>query len=176
MLEALAVVAIVVYVVGRQLLGESLRGKRVILLPVILTAIGAKSLSGDVTRADIGFIVVGAVGAAVIGIGQGATLRLEHRDGGLWGRMPLGGLWWWAALVATRIALTLMAGAAGAHVAASTEPILLTLGLNRLGQAAAVTLRAHRSGIPFAPEKDGSVFMGGRDPQSPGASRRRGQS
>lgn len=40
----LAVIAIVAYVIGRQLLGESLRGKRVIALPAILAASGAPTL------------------------------------------------------------------------------------------------------------------------------------
>lgn len=48
-----------------------------------------------------------------------------------------------------------------AHVAASSATILLMLGINRLGQAAVVVPRALAAGIPFAPEKDGKVFMAG---------------
>lgn len=57
--------------------------------------------------------------------------------------------------------LEVLAARTGAHVAASTTPLLFTLGLNRLGQAAVIVLRAIRAGVPFAPEKDGSTFPGG---------------
>ena len=43
-IRVLAVVAIIGYVIGRQLLGEPLRGKRVVLLPVILAVAGAADL------------------------------------------------------------------------------------------------------------------------------------
>ena len=46
MLEVLAVIAIVAYVIGRQLLGEALRGKRVIALPAVLAVIGLTRLGG----------------------------------------------------------------------------------------------------------------------------------
>ena len=75
--------------------------------------------------------------------------------------MPLRGLWLWVALVAWRVLVMVLAARTGAHVAASTTPLLFTLGLNRLGQAAVIVARAMRAGIPFAPEKDGSTFLGG---------------
>ena len=40
-----------------------------------------------------------------------------------------------------------------------TTPLLFTLGLNRLAQAAVIVPRAMAAGMPFAPEKDGKVFM-----------------
>jgi hypothetical protein len=74
--------------------------------------------------------------------------------------MPLRGLWLWVALVAWRVLIAVLAARTGAHVAVSTIPLLFTLGLNRLGQAAVIVPRAMRAGIPFAPEKDGSTFLG----------------
>jgi hypothetical protein len=46
-----------------------------------------------------------------------------------------------------------------AHVAASTATLLFGLGVNRLAQAAVIVPRAMAMGVPFAPEKDGKVFM-----------------
>jgi hypothetical protein len=164
-LEVLVVIAIVAYVIGRQVLGEPLRGKRVLLLPAILTVIGLTRLDSGgrtVQADDVAFLVVGAVVALAIGAAQGGVMHLESRDGGLWGRMPLRGLWLWVALVGARVALTVLASASGAHVAASTAPIVLLLGVNRLGQAAIITRRAHASGIAFSPEKDGTVFLADR--------------
>ncbi|WP_328465394.1 hypothetical protein [Streptomyces sp. NBC_00448] len=162
MLEVLAVIAIVVYVIGRQLLGESLRGKRVLLLPAILVVVGLTRLGGGghhVRPVDVACLVASGVIAAAIGAGQGAMMRLENREGGLWGRMPPRSLLLWVALVGSRVAMTVLASALGAHVAASTAPIVLMLGVNRLGQAALITRRALAMGIPFAREKDGSVFL-----------------
>ena len=163
-LEIFAVIGIVGYVIGRQLQGEPQRGKRLILLPAILAVIGAVELGKDGRHPqtlDIVFIAVSAVVAAGIGVGQGSMMRLEHRGSGLWGQMPVRSLWLWAALVLSRVVIGVIAGASGAHVAASTAPILLVLGINRLAQAAAIAPRALRAGIPFAAEKDGSVFLGG---------------
>ena len=40
-IRVLVVIAVIGYVIGRQLMGEPLRGKRVVLLPVILAVAGA---------------------------------------------------------------------------------------------------------------------------------------
>jgi hypothetical protein len=161
-LEFVAIVAIVGYVIGRQLLGEHLRGKRLIMLPVLLSVIGGTELFGHghhLRTADISLIVVGAIVAAAIGIGQGSMMRLQARDGTLWGQMPRRSLWLWLALLLSRVVLIVVASQVGAHVAASTAPILLTLGINRLAQAAVVAPRALAAGIPFTPEKHGSTFL-----------------
>lgn len=163
-LEILAVVAIVVYVIGRQLIGEPLRGRRLLLLPVILVVIGATSLTGHgqhFVASDIIIIGVGGLVAAGIGVAQGFRMRLDSRNGTLWGQMPVSSLWWWLALVISRVIMITVASAIGAHIAAGTAPILLTLGINRLAQAAVVAPRALAAGISFSPEKNGSTFLGG---------------
>jgi hypothetical protein len=73
--------------------------------------------------------------------------------------MPVRSLWLWLALVTSRVVLDVVASGVGAHVAASTAPILLTLGINRLAQACVVAPRALAAGIPFTPEKNGSTFL-----------------
>ena len=121
--------------------------------------------------ADIAWLTAGAAGSLLIGLAFGLITRLEARDGVLWGKMPLRGLWLWVALFAWRALIMVLAARTGAHVAASATPLLFTLGLNRLGQAAVIAFRAMRAGIPFAPEKDGSTFLAdafrghGRGPQ-----------
>jgi hypothetical protein len=163
-LIGLAVIAIVGYVIGRQLAGEALRGKRLIVLPVVLTVIGVVDLHGKgqlVRPIDLFCIAVSGLIVAAIGAAQGGSMRLESRDGTLWGQLPAKGLWLWLALIGSRLAMTAVAYGLHAHVAASTEPMLLLLGVNRLAQAGVVAARAVRSGIPFAPEKDGQTFLGG---------------
>jgi hypothetical protein len=164
MLEILAVIAIVGYIVGRQLIGEPLRGKRVVLLPAVLAVIGFADLTSHgrhLRTADVVCLMISAVIAAAIGAGQASMMRLESRNGALWGPDA----------AAQPVAVARPAGVARAddadrvgvhaHVAASTAPILLMLGVNRLAQGGVVLYRALAAGIPFAPEKDGRTFLSG---------------
>ena len=128
----------------------------------MLTLIGLLDVTGTklhVRPVDVACLVVGGLVAAGIGLAQGAVLRLESRDGHLWGQLPVKGLWLWALLVSSRIVMTLVAHGLDARVAESTSTILLMLGISRLGQAAVVMTRAMAAGIPFAPEKDGATFL-----------------
>ena len=76
--------------------------------------------------------------------------------------MPVRGLWLWALLVGSRLIMTVTALAVGAKVAGSSAPVIMLLGINRLGQAAIVMRHALATGIPFAPEKDGRSFPSGQ--------------
>ena len=161
-LEILAVIAIIGFVICQQLAGQLLQGRRVVLLPVVVTVIGLLNLRGHhLGPADIAWLTAGAAGSLLIGLAFGLIIRLESRDGMLWGKMPVRGLWLWAALAGWRVLITVLAARTGAHVAGSSTPLLFTLGLNRVGQAAVIVARAFRAGIPFAPEKDGRTFMAG---------------
>jgi hypothetical protein len=161
-LEILVVIGVIGFVIYQQLAGQLLRGKRLIVLPAVLTVIGFLDLRGHhLGSADIAWLAVGAAGSLLIGVAFGLITRLESRDGVLWGKMPPRGLWLWVALVAWRVVIMVLAHQTGAHVAASATPLLFTLGLNRVGQAAVIASRAMLSGIPFAPEKDGRTFLGG---------------
>jgi hypothetical protein len=180
-LEILAVIGVIGYIIFRQVRGEPLRGKRAVLLPAILTVIGFTDLHGNggahLQPADVTCIVVGAAGSAAIGLAFGAITRLESRNGYLWAQLPVRGLWLWGALLAWRVMVIVMAHAVHANVAASSATLLFSLGINRLAQAAVIVPRAMAAGVPFAPEKDGKVFMSGafnrggfdRGPANPGS-------
>jgi hypothetical protein len=178
-IRVLAVIAVIGYVIGRQLMGEPLRGKRVVLLPVILAVAGAVDLGKHgrhVEPADVVCLVISGLIAVTIGLLQGRMMRLEGRNGALWGQMPVRGLWLWALLVGSRLIMTVIALAVGAKVAGSSAPIIMLLGINRLGQAAIVMRHALATGIPFAPEKDGRSFLsdqiGGAASRRPGPASR----
>ena len=165
-IRVLVVIAVIGYVIGRQLMGEPLRGKRVVLLPVILAVAGAVDLGKHgrhVEPADVICLVISGLIAVTIGLLQGRMIRLEARNGALWGQMPVRALWLWALLVGSRLIMTVIALAVGAKVAGSSAPIIMLLGINRLGQAAIVMRHALATGIPFAPEKDGRSFLSGPD-------------
>jgi hypothetical protein len=171
LVTALAAVAIVVYVIGSQLRGQPLRGKRLIVLPIVLTVIGIVDLgkAPDPAASDVALLALGGAIAAAIGLGQGALMRLERRDGFLWGQMPIRSLWLWVALVLSHLVLIAIGHGLGDKLVAGSDSTLLLLGLNRLAQAVVVGARALSAGIPFAPEKDGSVFASGllRSPTEP---------
>ena len=159
-LEILAVIAVIGFVIYQQIAGQQVQGRRLVVLPAVLTIIGFADLHGarHLHPADYLWLTVGAIGSVLIGVALGAVTRLGSRDGVLWAKLPLRGLWLWAALIAWRGLIMVIAARAGAHVAASTTPLLFTLGLNRLGQAAVIAPRAMLAGIPFAPERDGRTF------------------
>lgn len=164
LLMVLVVVGIVVYVIGQQMTGGAVSGKRLVVVPAVLTLIGLLDISGQESHpgaTDIALLVVGAAIAIAIGAALGGMTRLERRDGHLWAQLPKHGLWLWGGLIVSRLALIGIAHATGAHVAAGTAAILLTLGLNRAAQALTIVRRAVAAGIPFAPEKDGTVFGAG---------------
>jgi hypothetical protein len=163
-LTVLVAVGIIVYVIGQQLAGAALTGKRVVVLPAVLSVIGIVDIGSSKSRpdaTDIVLLVVSAAIAIAVGAGLGAMTRLERRDGHLWAQLPKQGLLLWGGLIASRLVIAGIAHAADAHVAAGTTVILLTLGLNRVAQALVIVPRAIAAGIPFAPEKDGTVFGAG---------------
>jgi hypothetical protein len=162
-LEILVVIGVVGFVIYQQVAGQAVRGRRLIVLPAVLTVVGLLDLHNakHIDTADIVWLTVGAIGSLLIGLAFGAITRLHERDGALWAQLPLRGLWLWIGLIAWRGLVMALAYKSGAHVAASATPLLFMLGLNRLGQAAVIATRAMAAGIPFAPEKDGRTFGSG---------------
>ncbi|HEY1624450.1 MAG TPA: hypothetical protein VGG16_11690 [Streptosporangiaceae bacterium] len=162
-LEIIVVIAVIGFVVFQQVAGQKVAGKRLIVLPAVLTVVGFLDLHGakGLHHADYVWLVIGAAGSLAIGLAFGAITRIGSRDGVLWAKLPVWGLLLWVAMFAFRGLVMVLAAHTGAHVAASATPLLFTLGLNRLGQAAVIAVRAMAAGIPFAPEKDGSTFLGG---------------
>jgi len=160
---ALVLVAVVAAMIISQVKGVTLSGRRMLLLPAILIGFGAVNLAGmhGVGPVDIACIAVSAAVAAAIGLGQGRAMHLESRGGALWGRLPLRGLWWWAALIAARIGMLAVAAALGAKAAGSVDAVFLVLGINRLAQSAMIGLRASRAGLPLGGPASRPAFTDG---------------
>jgi len=168
------VAAIVIYVIGSQIVGGALRGRRLIVLPVVLAVIAVSELSGrpgpHVTPAEIVLIAASTAIAAAIGVAQGASMRLESRAGALWGQMPVRTLWLWGLLIASRGIFFAIAHSSHEQLATSGGALMLGLAANRLGQALVVAARALAAGIPFASEKDGRSFLATSFGSAPAAS------
>jgi hypothetical protein len=152
LVEIAVLVAAVGYEIYNQVKGQALHARRLVLLPAVLIVMGVAGLAGmsGVGAADIGCLAASALIAAAIGLGQGALTRLEVRAGALWGRLPGRGLWLWAALIVSRVAIVVAAHAIGADAAASLDSIVLALGINRLAQAGVIAARSTRTEAPLA--------------------------
>ncbi|MGW3227258.1 DUF1453 domain-containing protein [Kitasatospora sp. NPDC001095] len=150
------IAAVVVVVVIRRLRGEPLNARDLFAPPVVLTGLGVWALAQrhGLGAADYGWIVAGAALGVALGAVRGATVRVYEREGVLWQRYT-----GWTFLVAA-LSLAVMAGfaALAAHfgLAADARPVQLSIGVGFLGEALAVGLRGLSSGVPFAPEGQGS--------------------
>jgi hypothetical protein len=177
--EIILAIGIVGFVIARQLIGEPLRGKKVVILPVVLTIIGIANLHSDsvhVKPVDLACLAVGGAVVAGIGIAQAMVMRLESRNGALWGQLPPRGLWLWLLLIISRLIMTLIADSLDAKAAAASSTILLMLGINRLAQAGVIIARGASRGIVFVAEDDGKTILAdlmGRDHGQPRSTPRR---
>ena len=97
-LTALVAIGAIVFLIGQQVVGTAVSGKRLVLLPAILTVVGIVQLGSSHSQVgplDIALIGLSAVTAIAIGLGLGAMTRLERRNGHLWSQLPKSGLWRW---------------------------------------------------------------------------------
>ena len=147
-------VAAVGWVLWSRMKGQPLQAKRLLVLPVVLTVLGITELTGSLaphlTANDIGFLVLGAGLSAVLGAARGATIELYPLGGELWQRYRPATVALWITLIAARLIVMVIAGAAHASAGGGTSSLLLTLGLSLLAEAAIVAPRALSTGLPLA--------------------------
>jgi hypothetical protein len=148
------------YVLWSRTRGQPLKAKRLLVLPAVLTVIGVSDLTGSsaphLTPKALAFLVVTVAISAVFGAARGATIKLYPRHGELWQRYRPNTVALWIVLVATKLVLTVIAGAAGASAGGGTKTLLLSLGVSLLAEAAIVALRALSTGLPFATDHNTS--------------------
>ena len=123
-LEIVVAIGVIGFVIYQQVAGQAVQGRRLIVLPAVLTVVGFLNLHGakHLHPADIVWLTVGAIGSLLIGLAFGAITRLQERNGALWAQLPLRGLWLWVGLIAWRALIMVLAAKSGAHVAASDHP------------------------------------------------------
>ena len=138
--------AVVGYVLASRIAGQPVNTRRLLVLPGVLTAMGLLQLSGAVSGGvrppDLGLLAVGVAAAAGLGAARGATVTVAVRDGRPWLRYRPVTLGLWAATVAVRVGLTVLAHEAGATVAGSGPALLLSAGVTLLAEGAIVAHRA----------------------------------
>jgi len=146
--------AAVGYVLWSRMKGQPLKVKRLLVLPAVLTVIGITDLTGSpahhLSPKDVAFLVGSVVISVCLGAARGATIELYPQQGELWQRYRRNTVALWIALIATKLVVAVIAGAAGASAGGGTNTLLLTLGASLLAEAAIVAPRALSSGVPFA--------------------------
>jgi hypothetical protein len=116
-------VAAVGYVLWSRMKGQPLKAKRLLVLPVVLTVLGITDLTGSsaphLTPKDIGFLAAGASISAALGAARGATIELYPQGGELWQRYRPVTVGLWITLIAAKLILMVIAGAAHASAGRS---------------------------------------------------------
>ncbi|MFF3064169.1 hypothetical protein ACFVQ3_06405 [Oerskovia sp. NPDC057915] len=172
---ALIAVAVLCWLGYRQTTWRAVSA-RMWTLPAVLGAIGLLALSSAVAVRPNGLDLVVVTAELVVSVGVGAVIgamtsfrtidpaaapatgpaarrraraaaagaTLEARAG--WVALAL-----WVALIVARLVTGMLAGAAGAHLAASAGVILLLLAANRAARVLVVTARAGRLAREHAP-------------------------
>jgi hypothetical protein len=149
----LVAVAAVGFVLWSRTRGQPLRAKRLLVLPVVLTAIGATDLSGSLSSTDIAFLVGGVIVSVILGAARGATIEVYPNQGELWQRYRRSTVTLWIVLIAIKVVLLAVASVTGAQAGGGTNTLLVTLGASLLAEAAVVGPRALSTGLPFAADQ-----------------------
>jgi hypothetical protein len=187
--DSLLIVAAVGYVMARRVIGEPAQGKRMLLLPVVLVAMGLS----DVSKAGhnptaVGYLIASAAVSVVLGAMRGASTRLSAKDGIVYVHYRGLTILLWAVNLAVKFG----ANAAFQHLdkpaaTAAGNSLLLTLGAGMLFEGLVTLSRALRTDqqVIWSKGKDGqahrtSPFLDGmqsrmthdgwpQDPRSGGA-------
>ncbi|TVT25068.1 DUF1453 family protein [Amycolatopsis acidiphila] len=148
--EIVLIVAAVGYVLVRRVLGEPVQAKRMLVLPVVLSAIGLSDLSGEVkTPLSLLFLVATAAAGVTIGVLRGASVRLSQRDGLAFARYTGLTVVLWVVNLAIKFGANLTLGAIDPKDAGAVgNSLLLTLGLGILAEGLVVLYRALRHDHP----------------------------
>ncbi|MFB9236131.1 hypothetical protein ACFFWC_11320 [Plantactinospora siamensis] len=142
------------YVMVRRLAGEPLTSRRIAVLPLILTLVGASNVAGaahHLSALDAAALAAEILLAVLAGVARGSTVRVYARDGHLWYRYTALTIAIWLVLLALRLGVGWAARSAGADAAVLSAALLLMLGLSLLGEGAVIGRRALATGVPFAP-------------------------
>lgn len=155
-LNYLAIAALAVWVLTRQLQARPVVVRKLFVLPVILVVLGIGSLNSAVSKSgahftsnDATWLAIDLAATIVFGIVRGASIRLFPQDGVLWRRGTWVTLAGWVLSFGARGAIGVLASDHGAKVVGSSA-LVLSFGVSLAVQGAVVYLRGLQAGAPFA--------------------------
>lgn len=158
--QIVLIVAVVCYMLVRRLAGEPAQAKRMLILPVVLTAVGVSNLTGHVTSTiSVLFLVATAGISVILGAARGASVRISQRDGVAFVRYTAITIVLWVVNLAIKFGANLLLGAIDPTAAnALSNSLLVTLGLGILAEGLVVLCRALRNGhqVMWSQDRDGA--------------------
>ncbi|MFH8407989.1 DUF1453 domain-containing protein [Streptomyces sp. NPDC018019] len=158
-LLAAIIVAVLVIVIVKRLWGEPVNVRELFAGPVVLTGLGIAFIAkaDNVTGTDLAWVIPGAFLGFALGAVRGGLVRLGEKDGALWQRYT-GRTF---AVVIASLLVSAGYGALAEHLGMHpyARPTQLTIGVSFLGESLLILYRAHRTGIPFAPERSPLSFL-----------------
>jgi hypothetical protein len=146
-IEIIMVIAVVCYILIRRLMGEPAEGKRMLLLPAILTVVGVVDITKlTQTPVSVAFLVASAVFSMVLGLLRGRSIRLFSQNGLVFMRYTWVTVTLWAANLAFKFGANIILRVADPHdVASVSSGLYLTLGAGMLCEGAVVLVKALRT-------------------------------
>ncbi|MEV5594126.1 DUF1453 domain-containing protein [Streptomyces sp. NPDC052496] len=159
-LLAAIVVAVLVIVIAKRLMGEPVNVRDLFAGPAVLTGLGILFVAkaDGVTGTDIAWVVPGALLGLGLGALRGTLVHLFEKDGTLWqrytGRTFL--------VVIASLLVSAGYGALAEHMGMHpyARPTQLTIGVSFLGESLLIYYRARKMGTPFSPEREPLAFLG----------------
>lgn len=148
LLTVVLVVAGIGYILVRRMMGRLVTIKNLFLLPAVLTVVGIDQCAqfGRPAPTTVLLLAAGVLVSLLIGVVRGTTVRLEHRDAGIWMRYRPVTVALWVVNIAAKVAMVPLEQALtpGANVA--SQAVLVSVGVGLLAESAVVLLRATRRG------------------------------
>ncbi len=149
-----AIAALVLYkVVYKQVRGTLLNRRTLVVLPLLLTAVGAyltlKALPGA-SAAELGLLAADLLLLAGLGVLRSTTTTLTERDGTTFQKGSAATIGLWVLTVAVRIGVVALGTALGVVGPLTSASIALSLGLSIAVQNATTYRRIQRRGLPLA--------------------------
>lgn len=142
----LLLLAAIGWILTRQVRPAQVRPRMLVLAPVLLGYAGLDALPSSLTAADLGFLLVGALASAALGVWRGATIVVWHAVDGWWRRGTGLTLVLWGALLVVRAALAAVEVATGHPHATGTGALLVGLAVSFAAQNAVVATRVASAG------------------------------
>ncbi|MEV4619494.1 hypothetical protein AB0J74_12390 [Asanoa sp. NPDC049573] len=145
--SVLIALAVIAFVLVRRLAGMPLDGRRLALLPVVLSVWGVTSLAQGFDGTlhaygtDVGLLALGALLAFGGGLVRGVTVKLYPRDGRLWYRYTWITVAVWVGLILLRVVQLTVGWAVGADTSVLAAGLPLMLGLSMIGEVAVLGAR-----------------------------------
>ena len=147
---------VLVRVVGRQVTGSLVTQRSLVLMPAVLTLVGAYAIWSTLDGASTGelaFLGLDCVVLIGVGLARGGSIRLERREAGLWQKGTVATLLLWVLTIALRVGAAAASAALWPDSKLGQATLALTIGLTIGAQNVMIYRRALELRIPFAVER-----------------------